>query len=126
MFQQLRSTSLRWFGGALHVGHYSDLIGTRCVVKKALLPLTVKSLGSNIVVNNLRMFGSSDESSKSSGPSGKRRKGGRDGMWRMGRFTGNTSQSSKDVEIHPGFQAFEDTQVKEGNQPVFGMYGSSR
>ncbi len=121
MFQPLRSTALKWFSGALHGGHYSDLNYTRYVAKKTLTPLAVKSLGGNVAENNLRTFGSLGESSKSSGSSGKRRKGGGNGTWSMGRFSGSTSQSSKeDVEIHPGFQAFEDMQVKEGNQPVFG------
>ncbi len=120
MFQPLRSTTLRWLSGGLHGGHHSNLNGARYVVKKTLLSLTVKSLGSNAVENNLRTFGSLDESSKSSEPSGRRRKGRRDNTWSMGRFTGHTSQLSKDVEIHPGFKDFEDIQVKEGNQPVFG------
>ncbi len=121
MFQPLRSTTLRWLSGGLHGGHHSNLNGARCMVKKTLLSLTVKSLGSNAVENNLRTFGSLGES-KSSEHSGKRRKGRRDNTWNMGRFTGHTSQLSKDVEIHPGFKDFEDMQVKEGNQPVFGTW----
>ncbi len=122
MFQPLRSSILRCLSGGLHGRHHSSLNGERCVVKKTLLSLTVASLGINPVQNNLRTFGSLDESSKSSEPSGKRRKGRKDNSWSMGRLTGRTSRLSKDVEIHPGFKDFEDMQVKEGNQPIFGKW----